>query len=462
MFAVFPHPWLWHAAVNNGRKGRTSGRSFEMDERASLSRRKLLQLTATGAIAAADLAWWDEPLIAPRKAWGAEPVRFQWSVPEPTRIALMNSLVERFNQSQKDFAVAIEYVPQAQARQKLISAITGGSPPDLCQAWDNWIGQFNGMGAVEDISARAKAWKHYADVAPTAWQTVTINDKIISLPLAVTLDGIYYRTDRLKELGLKAPTPDWTWDEFLTLAKAFTKADKNQYGFGMRGSGTWALLYPSEYCYANGAEVLKDGKVVINSKEAIDALEWYLDLALKHKVTPPSAATDGFVEIVETFGRGVTSMYQHNSGSSGQQKKNVGADNFATVPLPIGPAKKRASFWFSETLTMFKGAKQKEGAWQFMSFMLEDEPSLRYNTTLGLLPARKSILDKPEFANDPALAGFVQSFGIGIVSPYLAYPGWGGRIDSDGVPLIQQAMLGKISAKECLDRFAEILKKEMS
>ena len=95
-----------------------------MDERASLSRRKLLQLTATGAIAAADLAWWDEPLIAPKKAWGATPVRFQWSVPEPTRIALMNSLAERFNQSQSDFAVQIEYVPQAQARQKLISSIT--------------------------------------------------------------------------------------------------------------------------------------------------------------------------------------------------------------------------------------------------------------------------------------------------------------------------------------------------
>ena len=98
-----------------------------MDERTALSRRKLLHtLAASGVIAAADLAWWEEPLIAPKKAWGAEPVRFQWSVPEPTRIALMNSMVERFNQSQKDFAVAIEYVPQAQARQKLISSITGG------------------------------------------------------------------------------------------------------------------------------------------------------------------------------------------------------------------------------------------------------------------------------------------------------------------------------------------------
>ena len=434
-----------------------------MDECGSLSRRKLLHtLAGTGIIAAADLGWWDAPLIAPRRAWGAEPVRFQWSVPEPTRIALMNSLVERFNQSQKDFVVQIEYVPQAQARQKLISAISAGSPPDLCQVWDNWVGQFQGMGAVEDISALAKAWKHYGDVEATAWQTVTIDNKIVSLPLALTLDGIFYRTDRLKELGLKEPTPEWTWDEFLTIAKAFTKADRNQYGYGMRGGGTWAVLYPTEFAYANGATVLRDGKLAINSKEAVDALAWYLDLALKHKVTPPSAATDGFVEIVETFGRGVTSMYQHNSGSVGQQKKNIGAEKFATLPVPLGPAKTRASFWFSETLTVLSRGRNKQGAWQFMSFMLDDEPSLMYCKTLGLLPARKSIISQPEFSKDPALVGFVQSFPIGIVSPYLAYPGWGGKIDSDGVPLMQQAILGKLSPKECLDRFAEVLKKEMT
>src|SRR5271169_2230228 len=170
---LLPPGLLWHDGANKSRKGLFQAGGSTMDERTSLSRRKLLHtLAGAGVIAAADLAWWDAPYIGPRKAWGAEPVRFQWSVPEPTRIALLNSLAERFNQSQKDFVVAIEYVPQAQARQKLISAITGGSPPDLCQAWDNWVGQFNGMGAVEDITARVKAWSRYADVAPTAWQTV--------------------------------------------------------------------------------------------------------------------------------------------------------------------------------------------------------------------------------------------------------------------------------------------------
>ena len=196
--------------------------------------------------------------------------------------------------------------------------------------------------------------------------------------------------------------PDWTWDEFLAIAKAFTKADKNQYGFGMRGSGTWALSLPQRILYANGAEVLKDGKVVINSKEAVEALAWYLDLALKHKVTPPSVATDGFVEIVEAFGRGVTSMYLHNSGSSGEQKKNRRRRRISPrVPLPVGPAKKRASFWFSETLTMFKGAKNKDGAWALHEFHARGraEPEIQLNAR----PVAGAQVDLSSGRNSPTI-----------------------------------------------------------
>jgi len=234
-----------------------------MDERRILSRRQILKtMAATGALAAADLAWWEEPLIRPRRAWGAAPVRFQFSVPEPKRNALVESLVQRFNQSQKDFEVKVEFVPQAQARQKLITSITAGSPPDCCQVWDNWVGEFEGMGALEDLTAKSKEWKYYTDVLPIAWQTVTVHNKIASLPWVVTNDGVYFRTDRLKEYGIKAPKDDWNFDDFLATAKAFTKSDKNQYGFGMRGQGTWAVLYATEFMYANGAQVLKDGKVV--------------------------------------------------------------------------------------------------------------------------------------------------------------------------------------------------------
>jgi len=434
-----------------------------MDDRWILSRRQLLRtIAAAGAVAAGDLAWWEEPLLRPRRAWGAAPVRFQFSVPEPKRTALVESLAQRFNQAQKDFEVKVEFVPQAQARQKLITSIAAGTPPDCCQVWDNWVGEFEGMGALEDLTPKVKDWKHYGDILPIAWQTVTVKGKIASFPWVVTNDGVYYRADRLKEYGLKAPRDDWTFDEFLTLAKGFTKPDKNQYGFGMRGQGTWAVLYATEFMYANGAQVLRDGKVAINSREAAEALDWYLDLFRKHKVCPPSVPTDGWRGIVEGFGRGVTNTYIHNSGSAEEQKGFVGEKNFSTVPLPVGPARKRASFYFSETLTAFSKGKNREGAWRFMSWLMEDEPNLMYTKTLGLLPARKSLFERPEFMKDPAYEGFIHSFPFSIVSPYLAYAGWGGKIDSEGVPLFQPALVGKLTAKDFLDKFAEVLTKNMS
>jgi len=433
-----------------------------MDTRSRFSRRQFLKtVAATGAVSAAQLGWGEAPLLSPRKAHAASTVRFQFSVPEPLRISLVESLVDRFHKSQSDVEVKVEFVPQAQARQKLITAVSAGNPPDCCMMWDNWLGEFDGMGALEDLTGQIKSWKHYAGTTPTAWQTVTVKGKIVSFPWAITNDAIFVRTDRVKEYGLKMPYFDWTWDDFLTLAKGFTKPEKNQYGFGMRGGGTWAVLYATEFMYGNGVQVLKDDKVAINSPEAVEAFGWYVDLLRKHKVTPPSAPTDAYRQIVEGFGRGVTSMYLHNSGSIEEQKKFVGEPNFITLPIPVGPAKKRASFFFSETLTMFKAAKNKEGAWKFMTFLMDDEPHFDYCRTLGLLPTREALTKRPPYTTG-VYGGFVGSFPFSIVSPYLAYAGWGGMLDSQGVPLFQQAFVGQLTPKQCLDKFAEMLTKNMA
>jgi len=159
----------------------------------------------------------------------------------------VESLVQRFNQAQKDFEVKVEFVPQAQARQKLITSITAGSPPDCCQVWDNWVGEFEGMGALEDLTARRRSGSITGRAASRlANGHGPQQDRL--LPWVVTNDGVYYRTDRLKEYGIKAPKDDWGFDDFLATAKAFTKPDKNQYGFGMRGQERGPCCTPRSSC----------------------------------------------------------------------------------------------------------------------------------------------------------------------------------------------------------------------
>jgi len=73
---------------------------------------------------------------------------------------------------------------------------------------------------------------------------------------------------------------------------------------------------------------------------------------------------------------------------------------------------------------------------------------------------RQPVVDA-HLHNGPGYAGFVKSFPFARVNPYLAYAGRGGRLDSEGVPLFQQAFVDQITPKQCLDRFAEVLTKNM-
>ena len=63
-------------------------------------------------------------------------------------------------------------------------------------------------------------------------------------------------------------------------------------------------------------------------------------------------------------------------------------------------------------------------------------PAIDFKMPIGT-PIYATAAGNVDYVGGGNLAGFVNSFDIGIVSPYLAYPGWGGKIDSDGDYLIR-------------------------
>jgi alpha/beta superfamily hydrolase len=63
-------------------------------------------VAALGAIPAADLAWREEPLGCPRRTPAARTMEFQFSAPEPHPLSWIESLMDRFTQSQATSEVA--------------------------------------------------------------------------------------------------------------------------------------------------------------------------------------------------------------------------------------------------------------------------------------------------------------------------------------------------------------------
>ena len=89
---------------------------------------------------------------------------------------------------------------------------------------------------------------------------------------------------------------------------------------------------------------------------------------------------------------------------------------------------------------------------------MEDSPT-HVHEGAGLLPSRKASPSGRSFTAVPCTS-FLKFLSVSMVSPYLAYAGWGGR-STRRRAAFQQA-LSEVSAKEFLDKFAEVLTKNMS
>ena len=157
-------------------------------------------------------------------------------------------------------------LPSTQSDQdtRINAAAASNSLPDIFfTSRDTWykLVQAGLVAKVDELLPLMpkRTETHYSD--PDRNRLVTVDGSMYGLPdpgAMVSTDGLVIRQDWLDKLGLKAPT---TLDEFLTVAKAFTKNDpdgngKNDtYGFCafVDGSGLTAMGVGPRFDWIYGA-----------------------------------------------------------------------------------------------------------------------------------------------------------------------------------------------------------------
>jgi ABC-type glycerol-3-phosphate transport system substrate-binding protein len=130
-------------------------------------------------------------------------------------------------------------------QQALTTAISGGTAPaaypgDVMGGWDRAAvrgAMLQGLSA--DVTEHLKAndiESKLADYAMPIWEKWAVDGKFFAAPWIYTVGtGIHYRIDLIRELGLKEPTPDWTWDDVRELAKGLTSGKRK--GIVLQGWG---------------------------------------------------------------------------------------------------------------------------------------------------------------------------------------------------------------------------------
>jgi multiple sugar transport system substrate-binding protein len=370
-------------------------------------------------------------------------------------------MINEFNRTHPNIKVVWENVPQRDVRTKFITAYQVGEGPDTFVMTDNWILEFSTMKMLEPLDTYIAQWLAKDNIIPALWNVTTINGTVWSLPWKLNVLYLYYRADWFKELGLQPPK---TWEDFLRTAKGLTGKYKNEegeeierYGFGLRGGDGGYDPY-FVYVQNNGGKIYNDdGTVAFNSPVAITATQRYLDYFQKDKITPPSAVGDGMAEMIGAFKSGRTAMIIHHIGTSVELSGSLG-DKLGVTLIPIEPGVNRWTRGSVINEAISSISKHKKEAFTFISWMSEDWAVEHQGRYLGSVPITKTVSALPYFQNENQFYRVSGEAAVSIGS-YPKRITWANIVENVAEKLLQQALMGQITAQQMVSQIAAELNK---
>ena len=192
------------------------------------------------------------------------------------------------------------------------------------------------------------------------------NDRIHGLPCIQAVFGLHYRTDIFEKYKVKVPE---TWEELRDTAKQLHEKEPGVAGITFMGRrGVQLQCTYDNIIWSMGGEWFDETyKPTINSKEAVEALEYFKTLI---PYAPKGVLTYDWDENAHAFAQGKAAMtiqWQNSAPTfyDPEKSKIVGKHAFTYVPgqkQADGSIKRTPTFggW---SLQIPKDSKNKEAAW---------------------------------------------------------------------------------------------------
>lgn len=404
------------------------------DSHTGLTRRRLL---TTSAAAASALA---VPGLLSSRAWaqGAfaslDAAGIDWRQAAGSQITIgvipagyfknLEALLPAFNEM-TGIDARLEMTPPGQIRQKAILDLSTGTGTWASHAADpmfyplyvanNWVDPLDGY--IGDGALTDNGWFDYEDIL-AGWRGVTSID---GRPYGIPYDGEatiqVYRKDVYDELGLK---PAETLEDYVANAAAVHDPDNRLWGAalrGFKGAGQNMYIYPSIMRAYGGEWFNDDGKMVVNSDEAVAALEYYVSLL--NTYSPSGVENWNWPDIADVFGQGTLGSYIDAHGSAAvianpETSQVIGKVGFARWPK--GPSGRRVtSIWnWSFPINAALSDKDKAATWLFIQWACSKEAQVA--TSYGFDGAYKRFgANRSSVWADPSYQTLLNGAGDGLV-----------------------------------------------
>jgi len=178
-------------------------------------------------------------------------------------------LVSEYEAQHPGQKVSTLYVNSDNTLQKVLTAVRGGSPPDIAYLYGSWAPNVAQIPQVVDLTQVVRRpGVNWDDFWTGERAVATVNGKVIGIPALVDNLAVVYNKTLFAKAGLQPPGPGWTWQDFVADAQKLTNPAVKQYGTAYVTPGTEDTVWHWEaLLWEAGGQLLSAD----NSRAAFDS-----------------------------------------------------------------------------------------------------------------------------------------------------------------------------------------------
>jgi multiple sugar transport system substrate-binding protein len=218
--------------------------------------------------------------------------------------AELQEIIDEINANTTEYRIVHEPIP-ADYYTQVQTQLAGGVGADLYWMDQNNMalaseGVFMGLNDCLADSAEGTAGD-VNDYFPSILSTATFDGEVYGLPWIAAPVVTYYNMNMFDAANLEYPSSDWTWDDFMEMARTLTQdtdgdGQTDQWGFISNG---WPP--PFIFIWQAGGELINEDftEAPIDTPEFLEGFQFFLDFTFNPEVSPSREiiAEQGFGEM---------------------------------------------------------------------------------------------------------------------------------------------------------------------
>ena len=349
----------------------------------------------------------------------------------------------------------VQVQPWDGAHDKFVTAMAGGTGPDVAEVGTTWVPEFADAGGIDDLTDDIEADGLAEGLIEGLAEAGTLEGRMYGMPWYAGVRSILANGEMLDEAGVNEQ-PE-SWDDLLSMITTLEEHNSDWIPFPIQGGSIFAAM---PFVWGAGGEIAtEDGgswTAAINQPEAVEGLEWYTDLALEHDSSTSAANTWLETDTLAEFLQETVPMFITGSWVPATIRADNPelADKLVAFTLPAKDSAVAPSFLGGSLMCRFTETQEPELAFELIKLVTTGEFATRWAEETNYFPGTEEALNEVVDAGDELTQVFATQMLDGGKSVPVT-PAWGKIEGAKTLGTMISSVLGGTSAQDAADTAAE-------